>query len=102
MNIYVGNLSYQATEESLRELFARHGFVDNAKIIKDRESGESRGFAFVEMPAIDEARAAIEALNGQDFLGRTIVVNEARPRKPQHDRGGRRGGGGRGGDFRKF
>jgi len=94
MNIYVGNLSRQTTEDDLRQAFEAFGQVESANIIKDRFSGESRGFGFVEMPSKDEAQKAIEGLNGTDLMGRTLNVNEARPRT---DRGGRGGGGGRGG-----
>jgi RNA recognition motif-containing protein len=94
MKIYVGNLSYQVTEDQLREVFAAHGQVDSATIIKDKFSGQSKGFGFVEMTSKEEAEAAIAALNGTDLQGRRMNVNEARPR-PE---GGRReGGGGRGG-----
>ena len=95
MKIYVGNLSYQVTEDQLREVFAAHGQVDSATIIKDKFSGQSKGFGFVEMASKEEAEAAIAALNGTDLQGRRLNVNEARPR-PE---GGRRegGGGGRGG-----
>jgi RNA recognition motif-containing protein len=96
MKIYVGNLSYQVTEDQLREVFAAHGQVDSATIIKDKFSGQSKGFGFVEMNSKEEAEAAIAALNGTDLQGRRLNVNEARPR-PE---GGRReggGGGGRGG-----
>lgn len=93
MNIYVGNLSYDTTDDTLREAFSRFGIVDSARVITDRVSGRSRGFGFVEMPNDDEARAAIEGMNGRDFEGRSLTVNEARPREPR--RGGF-GGGGRG------
>jgi len=106
MNIYVGNLSRDATEDDLRQAFEAFGEVSNINIIKDRFSGESRGFGFVEMPTKTEAEAAIEGMNGQDLKGRAVNVNEARPRTESHrsggggrgERGGRgRGGGGRGG-----
>jgi RNA recognition motif-containing protein len=94
MNIYVGNLGREATEEDLRQAFESFGGVDSATIIKDKFSGESRGFGFVEMPSMDEAKAAIEGLNGTELKGRTLNVNEARPRR-ESNRGGRgRGGGG--------
>lgn len=93
MNIYVGNLSFNTTEDSLREIFAQHGEVSSARIISDRETGRSRGFGFVEMPSDDEAQSAIAALNNTDLDGRTLTVNEARPRTDNR-RGG--GGGGRG------
>lgn len=98
MNIYVGNLSRDATEDDLRQAFESFGEVASINIIKDRFTGESRGFGFVEMPTKTEAEAAIAGLNGQDVKGRAVNVNEARPR-PQ----GRRpsgGGGGRGGSGR--
>lgn len=90
MNIYVGNLSYQTTEDDIRQAFAAYGEVTSASIIKDKFSGESRGFAFVEMPNPAEARQAIQAMNGADLGGRALKVNEARPR----EEGGRRAGGG--------
>lgn len=95
MNIYVGNLSYRASEEDVRQAFSSHGQVDSVKIIMDRETGNSKGFGFVEMSSDDEAKAAIESMNGQEFMQRKMVVNEARPRPP---RGGGFRGGGRGGD----
>ena len=95
MNIYVGNLSYEVSEEDLRQAFETFGEVTSAKIITDRYTGASRGFGFVEMPTKTEAQAAIADLNGKDLKGRTLNVNESRPRS--EDRGGRegRGGGGR-------
>src|SRR5579862_4325488 len=81
MNIYVGNLSYVATENSLRNLFENYGSVTTAKIVTDKFTGSSRGFGFVEMPNNDEAARAIAELNGKDFEGRKIVVNESRPRE---------------------
>ncbi len=96
MNIYVGNLAFGVADEELQELFAAHGDVTSANVIKDRFSGESRGFGFVEMPSRDDAMAAIEALNGTDLKGRSITVNEAKPKAP---RGG--GGGGGGGGYGK-
>lgn len=80
MNIYVGNLPWGTTEESLRSLFEAHGEVDSAKVITDRETGRSRGFGFVEMPDDSAAQSAIDALNDKDFEGRNLRVNEARPR----------------------
>jgi RNA recognition motif-containing protein len=97
MNIYVGNLSFQTTEEDLRRAFEAYGQVTSASIIKDKYSGESRGFGFVEMDAQSEAESAIAALNGTDLGGRAIVVNEARPRAE----GGGGGGGGGGGRDRR-
>ena len=95
MNIYVGNLSYEVTEEDLRLAFEPFGQVESATIIKDKYSGESKGFGFVEMPAKAEAQSAIDGLNGKELKGRALNVNEARPRSE-----GRRGGGGRGGGRR--
>ncbi len=95
MNIYVGNLAYGTGEEELRNAFSQYGEVSSAAVIKDKFTGESRGFGFVEMPSSEEAKAAIAALNGKDVGGRTLRVSEARPRD---DRGDRGGGGGRGGD----
>ncbi|MGQ9536999.1 MAG: RNA recognition motif domain-containing protein [Actinomycetota bacterium] len=82
MNIYVGNLSYGSTEDSLRNLFEAYGVVDTVSIIIDRQTGRSRGFGFVEMPNDEEARAAIAGLDNKEFEGRVIRVNEARP-KPE-------------------
>jgi cold-inducible RNA-binding protein len=95
MNIYVGNLSFEVTDDDLRQLFSAHGEVESASVVKDRFSGESRGFGFVEMPAKKDADAAIAALNGTDVKGRTITVNEAKPKAPKSGGGG--GGGSRGG-----
>ena len=80
MNLYVGNLSYDMSEENLRSEFAEYGEVQSAKIITDRDTGRSRGFGFVEMNSDDEGKKAMEELNGKDFEGRELVVNEARPR----------------------
>ena len=91
--LYVGNLSFRTTSEELRDAFAAVGTVESASVIEDRETGRSRGFAFVEMATPEEATAAIEAFNGKDFGGRNLTVNEAKPRT---DRAGG-GGGGRGG-----
>ena len=91
MNIYVGSLSYKATEEDLRKEFEGFGQVESVNIIKDRYSGESRGFGFVEMLNKDEAQSAIEGLNGRELKGRKISVNEARPRSEGYRGGGRRG-----------
>ena len=96
--IYVGNLSYDTTEDALNDLFAQHGEVSSVTIITDRDTGRPRGFAFVEMSDDNQARAAIEAINGQEVDGRTLTVNEARPRTPRSGGGG--GGGGRGGGRR--
>jgi cold-inducible RNA-binding protein len=92
MNIYVGNLSFQTSEDDLRRAFEAYGQVSSASIIKDKYSGESRGFGFVEMNTDSEAASAIEGLNGTDLGGRQIVVNEAKPRTESG-----RGGGGYGG-----
>jgi RNA recognition motif-containing protein len=92
-NIYVGNLAWETTADDLLALFQEHGAVARAQVITDRETGRSRGFGFVEMDNDSEAQKAIDALNGQDYKGRPLTVNEARPRE---DRGGG-GGGGRGG-----
>ncbi len=86
--LYVGNLSFSTTDDELRDEFAQFGQVTSATVIKDRDTGRSRGFAFVEMS--DGAEAAIEALNGQEFQGRTLRVNEARPRQERGGGGGRR------------
>ena len=83
MNIYVRNLSYDMSEEALREAFAAYGDVSSAKILSDRETGRSRGFGFVEMPNQSEGEAAIAQLNGKEVGGRALRVNEARPREPR-------------------
>lgn len=93
MNIYVGNLSYEVTEEDLRLAFEAFGQVESAAVIKDKYSGQSKGFGFVEMPSNDEAQAAIDDLNGKEMKGRAISVNEARPRTENRGGGGGRGGG---------
>jgi RNA recognition motif-containing protein len=81
VNIYVGNLSYQATDDDLREAFEQFGQVSSAQVIKDKFTGRSRGFGFVEMPNNDEGQKAIEGVNNQDIAGRAVRVNEARPRE---------------------
>lgn len=86
MNIYVGNLSREVTDEDLQREFSAFGNVSSATVIKDRYTGESRGFGFVEMASKDEANAAIQALNGKELKGRVIKVNEARPRRDSRDR----------------
>lgn len=91
--LYVGNLSFRTTSDELRDAFAAVGTVESASVVEDRETGRSRGFAFVEMATPEEAAAAIETFNGKDFGGRNLTVNEAKPRE---NRGGG-GGGGRGG-----
>jgi RNA recognition motif-containing protein len=90
MNIYVGNISWDMTEEDLKGAFEPHGEVSSVKIITDKFTGRSRGFGFVEMPEKTEAEEAISNLNGKELKGREIVVNEARPRK-EGSRGGPRG-----------
>src|SRR5262245_4994892 len=92
--LYVGNLGYTVTSGDLEKMFEAHGTVESAQVIMDRDTGRSKGFGFVEMKTDQEAQAAIAALNGQDAGGRTLTVNEARPRE---DRGGGRGGYGGGG-----
>jgi len=101
VNIYVGNLSAEVSEEDLRQAFEAFGQVTSVKIITDRYTGVSRGFGFVEMPAKAEAQAAITGLNGNELKGRALNVNEARPRR-EGGRGGGRRGGGRGGGGRRF
>lgn len=86
--IYVGNLSYRTTEDTLRDLFSEYGQVESAAVITDRETGRSRGFGFVEMANDEEAATAIESLHGQDFEGRPLTVNEARPREERGEGGG--------------
>ncbi len=93
-NLYVGGLPYSTTETQLEELFSAHGTVESARVITDRMTGRSRGFGFVEMSAEDEAKKAIEALNGSQLEERSLTVNEAKPRQERSDRGGDRGGGG--------
>jgi RNA recognition motif-containing protein len=90
--IYVGNLTYGVTDSTLEQMFAPHGAVQSAQVIMDRDTGRSKGFGFVEMGSDQEAQAAIAAMNGKEVDGRSLTVNEAKPRE---DRGG--GGGGRGG-----
>jgi len=97
MNIYVGNLPFSTSEDDLRQIFEAFGEVSSAKIITDRLSGKSRGFGFVEMPNDDEARSALDELNGKDMDGRALTVSEARPRESG---GGGRGGRGGGGGYR--
>jgi len=106
--LYVGNLSFRTTSEELRDAFAAVGTVESASVIEDRDTGRSRGFAFVEMATAEEAAAAIEQFNGKEFGGRNLTVNEAKPRADRggrgggygggRDRGGYGGGGDRGGD----
>jgi RNA recognition motif-containing protein len=101
MNIYVGNLSSEVTEEDLRQAFEGFGQVVSVNIIKDRYSGESRGFGFVEMPDKAEAQSALNDLNGKELKGRALKVSEARPRSETR-RGGGRGGGRQGGWRRPY
>jgi len=98
MKLYVGGLAYSVTEQELQALFAEHGNVTSAAVIKDRDSGQSKGFGFVEFADDNEAKAAMAALNGKDVSGRSIMVNEARP---QEDRRSGGGGGNGGGGFRR-
>lgn len=115
-NIFVGNLSYQTTEDDLTAAFSSYGAVDRVSIVRDRDTGQSRGFAFVEMPNGPEAEKAITGMNGRELNGRTLNVNEARPREErggggrgfggggnggQRGGGGRPGGGGGGGGFNR-
>jgi RNA recognition motif-containing protein len=102
MNIYVGNLSYEITEEDLRPAFGQFGAVESVNIIKDKFSGQSKGFGFVEMPSKAEGQSAIDGLNGKEKKGRALKVNEARPRSEKRGGGGKRefGGAGRGGSRR--
>lgn len=97
MNIYVGNLPHATTDSELREAFEEYGTVQSAAVIKDKFTGDSRGFGFVEMPDNSEAQEAIEQLNGQSFGGRTLTVNEARPREERSGGSGYRSGNGGGG-----
>ena len=92
--IYVGNLSFNTSTQDLEDMFGEFGTVQSTNIIEDRETGRSRGFAFVEMSSNEEAQAAITALNGKDMDGRSLTVNEAKPREEGGGRGGNRGGGG--------
>ena len=97
--LYVGNLSYDVTDSALEQMFAPHGTVQSAQVIMDRDTGRSKGFGFVEMSNDQEAQAAIDALNGAQVGGRSLTVNEAKPREDRGGGGGRGGygGGGRGG-----
>src|SRR6186713_2587375 len=98
--LYVGNLSFRVTSEDLHEYFAAAGAVESANVVQDRETGRSRGFGFVEMASEDEANGAIAQFNGQEYDGRNLVVNEARPRENGGGGGGGRGGYGGGGGGR--
>jgi RNA recognition motif-containing protein len=102
IKIYVGNLSFKTDENALRSAFEQHGQVASASIVMDRETGRSRGFGFVEMSNDDEARNAINAMNGQNLDGRDLTVNEAKPREPRAGGGGGFGGGRGGGGGRGF
>jgi RNA recognition motif-containing protein len=98
MNIYVGNLAHDTNDEDLQQAFKSFGQVESVNIIKDKFTGASKGFAFVEMPSKDEAQAAIDGLNGKDLNGQAVIVNEARPRTDNrggHKHGGKGHGGGR-------
>ncbi len=97
--LYVGNLTYEVTDGALQQMFAAHGTVQSAQVIMDRDTGRSKGFGFVEMGSDQEAQAAIAALNGQQVEGRSLTVNEARPRE---ERGGSRGGYGGGSGSRRY
>jgi len=99
-NIFVGNLKYEVTEDELREMFSQHGEVQSVAIIRDRATGQSKGFGFVEMPNATEAQTVIQALNLQELRGRAMTVNEARPREERAPRGGGGGYGGGGGGGR--
>jgi len=101
MNIYVGNLSFKTTEDELRQAFANVGEVSSVNIIKDKFTGESKGFGFVEMADQNEATTAISTLNGKELNGRALNVNEARPRNDKPRGGGSGGGGGRRDNFRR-
>jgi RNA recognition motif-containing protein len=102
MNIYVGNLSYEVTEEDLQEAFEGFGQVQSVKVIKDNYSGKSRGFGFVEMADSAEADSAIDALDGKDLKGRPLKVNKARPRPESRRQGGNRGRASQGGGRRIY
>jgi RNA recognition motif-containing protein len=100
MKLYVGNLSFSTSSQELQELFAQAGTVESASVVEDRDTGRSRGFGFVEMSSKEEGTAAIEQFNGKEINGRSLTVNEARPRENRGGGGGGRGfggGGGRGG-----
>ncbi|HZQ67905.1 MAG TPA: RNA-binding protein [Terriglobales bacterium] len=96
-NLYVGNLSHSTTESELRDVFQAHGEVEKVSIVTDRETGRARGFAFVEMADAGEADKAIAALNGTELGGRTLTINEAKPKTDRPRGGGQRSGGGGGG-----
>jgi RNA recognition motif-containing protein len=96
LKIYVGNLSFETTDEDLSREFAVYGEVASSNVVSDRDTGRSRGFGFVDMPSDDQAKAAIAGLNGKDIMGRTLTVNESRPREGGSTGGGYRGGSGGG------
>ncbi len=96
MNIYVGNLAHEVTEDELRQVFEEFGEVSSVTILKDKYTGESRGFGFVEIPSKDDAAQAIQKTDGMEIKGKRLIVNEARKREDNRGRG-RQGGGGRGG-----
>jgi len=100
--LYVGNLTYGATDSTLLQLFEAHGTVQSAQVIMDRDTGRSKGFGFVEMGSDAEAQAAIDALNGKEVDGRALTVNEARPKSEGGRGGGGRGGYGGGGGGRRY
>jgi RNA recognition motif-containing protein len=97
MKLYVGNLAFGTSSEDLQQLFSQAGTVESASVVEDRETGRSRGFGFVEMASNEEGQKAIEQFNGKELQGRSLNVNEARPREDRGGRGGGGGGGGRGG-----
>jgi RNA recognition motif-containing protein len=102
MNIYVGNLSYDVTEEELQKSFEVFGHVESAKIVVDMYTGRSKGFGFVEMPNREEANSAIDGINGQELKGRALRVSKARPRSEGRRSGGGRGGGRQGSGWRSY
>jgi RNA recognition motif-containing protein len=101
MKLYVGNLSYDTTEDQVKDLFAGYGTPDSVRLITDRDTGRAKGFGFVEFSNDQEAKAAMSALNGQDLNGRPLTVNEARPQEPRTG-GGNRGGYSRGGGSSRY
>ena len=100
IKLFVGSLAYTATDDDLQAFFAAAGTVTSAKVIMDRETNRSRGFGFVEMSTDEEAKAAIEQLNGKDLSGRAVMISEARPQAPRENRSFGGGGGGNGGGNR--
>ena len=101
MKLYVGNLSYDTTEDQVKDLFAGYGTPDSVRLITDRDTGRAKGFGFVEFSNDQEARAAMAGLNGQEMNGRPLTVNEARPQEPRTG-GGNRGGYSRGGGSNRY